>query len=153
MHELIIQILRSRSTVLLSCEPCQPLLVHKNAKRVDTRHQDIDAHVEFKPIDQVGLVHVSLNDASVILYLCITRGSTFYIASQVNSAALATGFRLNDECLCLALLSAFVVGKQVLIVVGETPGDGKELILSWKLFSKLHECSSEIIFAGEDGHA
>lgn len=51
------------------------------------------------------------------------------------------------------MLSTFVVGEEVLVVVGETPGDWEELVLSWELFSKVHEGSSEIVLAGEDGHA
>jgi hypothetical protein len=46
-----------------------------------------------------------------------------------------------------------VIGQKVLVVVRQTPCDGEELILSRKLLPKLHERSSQVVLAGEDGHS
>lgn len=46
-----------------------------------------------------------------------------------------------------------MVGLQVLVVRGEAPGDGEELVVAGELPAEVHECGAEVVLAGEDGHA
>lgn len=65
MHILILQILRSWSSVLLGCESGQTLLIHKNPQRVNAGNQDIDSEIEFKSFYQVWFVEVALDYATI----------------------------------------------------------------------------------------
>lgn len=78
---------------------------------------------------------------------------TFDVAREVDAAALAAGLGLDDEGLRLSLLPALVVGLQVGVIVGQAPGDGEELVVPGELLAEVHECSAEVVLAGEDGHA
>ena len=80
MHEFIVQILRSRRFVLLGGKSCQTLFVYKYSQRVDSRYQHIDSHVEFQVVDEVWLVHVSLDNASVVFNFFVSE----YILSMLR---------------------------------------------------------------------
>lgn len=67
MHELILQIFRTRRPVLIRRKPRESLLVHEDAEGVDASHEDIDAEIELEPIDEIRLVHVALDHAAVVL--------------------------------------------------------------------------------------
>lgn len=52
--------------IFFSSESCYPLLMNVDPKRVDSIEQDIDPKVEFEVVDQVRLVDVPLDDASLV---------------------------------------------------------------------------------------
>ena len=66
VHKLVVQVLGTRWAVLLGCKSSQPLLKHEDSQRVDARYQDINPEIELESVNQVGLVHISLNDAPVV---------------------------------------------------------------------------------------
>ena len=51
--------------VLLGRKAHQALLVYKNAQRLTTQDQHVDAHVEFQTVQQVWSVDVLLNDGNI----------------------------------------------------------------------------------------
>ena len=52
---------------------------------------------------------------------------------------MTTGLGFDDESLGFSLLSALVIGLEVGVFQGQTPGDGEELVLSRKLLSETHQ--------------
>jgi hypothetical protein len=46
-----------------------------------------------------------------------------------------------------------VVGEEVGVVIGETPGDGEEVVVAGEALAEEHEGVAEVVLAGEDGHA
>lgn len=51
VHKLVVQVLGTRGLVLLGSEPGQTLLVDENPQGVDSRNEDVNAHVELETVD------------------------------------------------------------------------------------------------------
>ena len=71
VHEPVVQILGAGSTVLFGGKAGQSLLINKNAQGVNARDKHVDPEVELKAVDEVGLVHVALHHASIVLEFSI----------------------------------------------------------------------------------
>lgn len=67
MHVQVVEIRVVWWLVLFSSEPSYPLLMNVDPKRVDPIEQYIDPQVEFEIVDQVRLVDVPLDYASLAL--------------------------------------------------------------------------------------
>lgn len=64
--------------------------------------------------------------------------------------AICLGF--YDEGLSFSCLAIIVIFFEILVVVGEHPGVGEEIVLFRKFLSEGHKIFTEIIFSGEDFH-
>lgn len=71
MHKFVFEVIASGGYIRISCETGQTLLVHKYPQRVSTGHQYVDPHVEFQPVNQKGLMQISLHHAPLPFELCM----------------------------------------------------------------------------------
>ena len=92
------------------------------------------------------MVYAYIFEQRIYRFLFLYYGKwTFDISSQVDSSALAAGFRFYYECLSFSLLFAVVIGLEIGVVVGETPSDGEEFVLGGELFTESHQAFTQTI--------
>ena len=66
MHEQVIQVIVIGRNVLVSCESRETFVVHVYPKRIHSTQENVDSEIEFKSLDKIGLVEVSLNDIVIV---------------------------------------------------------------------------------------
>ena len=102
VHAEIFQVGRRRIFIRNRCEARQAIFENINAQRRDPIDKHIESKVKFKPIDQIWLVHVSLDD-HVFDHTRIRRMDRFLsrerfrVSRQENAFPLATSFGLDNE--------------------------------------------------------
>ena len=62
VHAKVIQIRRGWTLVLLRRKPCKTIFVNIDAKRCDAVYKHVDAQIKLEAINQVGFVHVPLDN-------------------------------------------------------------------------------------------
>jgi len=65
---------------------------------------------------------------------------------------LTAGFGFDDESLSLALLTHFVVGLELVVVLWEVPSHWEEIILLGKSLPEVHERVAQIVLPRKYGH-
>jgi membrane-anchored glycerophosphoryl diester phosphodiesterase (GDPDase) len=66
VHVQVVQVGVIWWLIFFSSESSYPLLMNVDPKRVDSIEQNVDPEVEFEVVDQVRLVDVPLDDASLV---------------------------------------------------------------------------------------
>ena len=77
---------------------------------------------------------------------------TLNVAGQVDASPLTAGFGFDDESLSLALLTHFVVGLELVVVLWEVPSHWEEIILLGKSLPEVHERVAQIVLPRKYGH-
>ena len=84
-------------------------------------------------------MHIALHDTFIMFKFYIFEKCTVDVPGEEDASTLAAGFRLHDECLGLALLTALVVGLELRVLCREVPGNGEKLILGGEFAPESHQ--------------
>lgn len=146
MHADVLHVLLIRSHVVFSGKSGQPVPENKDAQRVHSGHQHVDAQIELQPINQVRTTQVTLDHA------VLGRVDVLQPTSQKDSFSLGQALRLNDVGASLPLGLGVIVSLELAIIGREGPGEGKESILFRTFFTQAHEVLGHQVLSREGIH-
>ena len=97
------QITRRWTLVFNGCKSSEAVFIDVDAQWVNTVDEDVETEIKLKPVNQVGFMHVTLNNHVLNLtgrinMLNFLSCQILWISGQEYSFSLTTCFRFDDEC-------------------------------------------------------